>query len=488
MPILTNVNFDVPQRKVLGITGASGSGKSMTALSIMGLVGFYENVQIHGQVNYLGRNLLDNSPTEWQKMRGKVMSLIIQQPEAALNPVKKIGNQLSEALTNHIKGISKTEIRQLVNVLLHDVGLTETERIFKSYPHELSGGQLQRVVIAMAIAHQPEIIIADEATSSLDAETSKEIVQLLINLQQKRQSTLIFITHDMVLLREISDYILLLKDGRVADYFSKEDLTTQKLALETAEYMNAGKFASRSNWVSNETESALNIQSLSKTFYKPTWLFWKKGQAEVVLKDITLSVTKGKMLGILGVSGSGKTTLAKIIAGILPATEGEILFKGQKISQTLLADSSLIRRQIQIVMQDALTSMNPKIKIGDQWREVIKYYALAKSEIEINALVHKILLEFSLPPSVLDKYPIQLSGGQRQRAALARTLLVEPELVIFDESLSALDVFNQQKMISLIIALQESRQFTGIFIAHDRALVNALCHEIIVIDQGEIVQ
>lgn len=488
-PILKNVNFDIPKGKILGITGPSGSGKSMTALSLMGLVSFFNHLEIKGEIIYQNANLLENTPIAWRKLRGKTIALIIQQPEAALNPVKKVGDQILECFMLHQYKKNSADFKESVLELLHEVGLAEVDRIYHSYPHELSGGQLQRIVIAMAIVHRPDIIIADEATSSLDSKIAIEIMELLLKLQKKFQSTLVFISHDMGMLKEIADHILLLKNGEVADFFSKEDFQLRRLSSDTMSYLNAGSFENRAAYITTkDVQKCLEIHDLNKIYYQPSWLFWKKGKAKEVLSSIHLTLETGKMLGVLGESGSGKTTLAKIIAGIIPSSTGSILFQGLNIAQNSFRKNPLLRRKIQMVLQDALTSMNPKMKIAAQWEEVINYYSLAINKEEITSKMNDLLNEFSLPHDILDKYPIQLSGGQRQRAALARTLLLQPDLIIFDESLSALDVFNQQRMINLIINLQSRRHFTGIFISHDVKLIKALCHEVIVLDNGRIVK
>lgn len=486
--ILTNISFDVTEGNVFGITGSSGSGKSMTALSLMGLAEFYDNISMNGQIYYNEMDLLRCSDKARNKLRGNEISLIMQHPESALNPVKRVGDQIKESIIIHQPSLPKADITRHIDDLLKDVGFSDISRIYQSYPHELSGGQLQRIVIAMSIANKPKVIIADEATSSLDTQTALEIIELLMNCQKKYHATLIIITHEIELLKKIADHIIILKDGKIVDQISREDLNNVNLSPEASQYLNAILQESRPWYGSMESEICLELKGISKEFYKSSWLFWEKGVTTKVLMDINIDLKAGSMLGLLGKSGSGKTTLAKIITGIIPANSGEIRFDGRLISPSFLERNQQLRSCIQMIFQDALTSMNPKIKIGDQWREVIKQHSPDKNKEDVALKIQNFLEEFSLPESILSKYPIQISGGQRQRAALARTFLAEPQLIVFDESLSALDVFNQQKMVKFIIELQERKHFTGIFISHDPKLIKALCHEVAIIEGGIIIE
>lgn len=485
--IIKNVSFQVPMGKVLGITGASGSGKSMTALAMMGLANFYKDIHVSGQMFFENKEISNATPKEWSAIRGCQMALILQQPESVLNPVKKIGKQLVEAVLLHQNKIQHTEIINKATDLLAKVGLEDTQRILSSFPHELSGGQLQRIVIAMALINDPKIIIADEATSSLDNQTAADVIKLLKDHQRQYQTTLVFISHNMALLKDIADKILLFKDGEVVDDFVIEDMQSGNLSSYAHSYMNASKIKDREDEPISDENISLSVKNLSKTFYNSSWRFWEKKVGNFVLSDVSFDIRAGKMLGVLGPSGSGKTTLAKIITGIISSTDGVIYLGKDQLSKHKLERDRTLRRKVQMVMQDALSSMNPKIKIGEQWQEVLVHVKSTLANKDIHKKLLEILDEYGLPTGILDKYPVQLSGGQRQRAALARTLLMEPTLVVFDESLSALDVFNQHKMVELIIQLQEKHRFTGIFISHDPALIRSICHEVVVLEKGCII-
>jgi len=488
--ILKNISFFVPHGKILGITGESGSGKSMTALSLMGLSSGISGINMSGQIIFEEVDISKYSEKQWQKLRGKRISIIFQEPEAALNPLIRCGYQIMEAISIHNKKWTRKKLRDTSEDLLLKVGFKEITRIFNAYPHELSGGQLQRVVIAIAVANKPDIIIADEPTSSLDKNTASEIIKLLKNLQSQDGHTLIIITHDIELLKEISHHIILIKDGAVTDDFENSgslpngisDYAKNYLALSSQEMTFREINSIKPNVI-------LRASQLSK-IYKNYGLFgFLRKEEKKVLADISFILNSGAILGILGESGSGKTTLGKIISGIITSSSGNIIFKDQQISKSRLTEDRQLRKSIQIIFQDSYHSFNPKQTIGEIIGEVVTYYDLAKSEKDKELLIDQTLSNFSLDAGVHKrKFASQLSGGQRQRIALARTLLLKPEIVIFDESLSALDKINQQKIITLIIKLQKDYDFSGIFITHDSELIKKLCTHVMILDQGRLIE
>lgn len=488
VPILEDINFDIEKGKVFGITGQSGSGKSMTALSLMGLTRFYPNVFMSGSVIFKERDVLKMDNTSLSGLRGRNISLILQNPEAALNAVMKCGDQIYEAIRIHNRHLNSGSIREQVMRLLDEVGLKDTKRMFDAYPHELSGGQQQRVIIAMAIANNPDIIIADEATASLDANTANDIIKLLLELKNRYGTALIFITHDIQLLLKISDRIMIIEEGKVRANFSADATDISNLPEEIKNYVNETVKIERRQDFDKDNGQYLTVQNIMLEYVKKPLFFWGKKTVTKVLNNVSFTLDSATMLGILGESGSGKTSLAKIIVGIISATSGELIVNGKSLSKKDFEQNPGIRRKIQYVFQDALTSLNPKMTIGDQWMEVLQYHNIIKDQKQAKERLKEMMEEFVLPELVFDKYPNQVSGGQLQRAALIRTLLTEPDLVIFDESLSALDALNQQKMINIIIRAQKKWKFSAIFISHDPKLICAMCHKVILLEHGNIIQ
>ena len=488
VPILEDINFEVEKGQVFGITGQSGSGKSMTALSLIGLTRFYPNVFVKGTVIFKENDVLKMDNTSLSRIRGMNISLILQNPEAALNAVIRCGDQICESISIHNKHLNAGNIKEKVIRLLDEVGLNDSKRIFDAYPHELSGGQQQRVVIAMAIANNPDIIIADEATSSLDANTANDIIKLLLELKTRYGTTLIFITHDVQLLLKIADRIMIMEGGKIVANVTSDPTGNTELPEVINNYVNESAKINRREAINENDNQFLVVQHITLEYVKKPLFFWGKHTTTKVLNDINFTLNKGTTLGIFGESGSGKTSIAKIIVGIVPATSGEILVNGKTLSKKDFEQSPGIRRKIQYVFQDALTSLNPKLTIGEQWMEVLQYHKIIKDKKQAKERLKDIMEEFVLPALVFDKYPYQVSGGQLQRVALIRTLLTEPDLVIFDESLSALDAFNQQKMVNIIIRAQKKWMFSAIFISHDPKLICAMCHKVILLDHGSIIQ
>jgi peptide/nickel transport system ATP-binding protein len=490
IPILNNLSFSVSKGQTLGITGASGSGKSMTALSLMGLAGCLDNIDVTGEILFEDHDLIKLTDRAWAKIRGRRISMIFQQPQAALNPLMKCGNQITEAICIHYPEMDKKSAQTKTNELLKQVGLQDTKRMYNAYPHELSGGQLQRVVIAMAISNEPDIIIADEPTSSLDAGTAADIIKLLKNIQLQSKNTFIIITHDIHLLCRISDQIILIKDGAIEADFENKGFDASDFSAYTKEYFELS-LAKNEFRKSNASENSilLEVQSVSKSYATSSFFSLFPALKHHVLHDIHLNLKSGSILGILGASGSGKTTLGKIIAGIIDADKGMLSYKSKAISKLKLSTDKVLRKNIQLIFQDSYSSFNPKQTVGQILREVISFHSLANSHRERDEIIDGLMTQLMLNKNtILDRYPDQLSGGQRQRIAIGRTLLLKPDIIIFDESLSALDQFNQQNIIDLIIQLQNEYGFSGIFISHDPNLVKALCTEVMILDQGKSVE
>ena len=487
IPIVQDFNLNIHEGETIAISGESGSGKSVSALSLMGLTGFYPGMSARGQVVIDGVNMLEENETAWANIRGKFISIVFQQALSALNPVLTIGNQLKEAIQIHQPDLSSQDIIIKAKALLNETGLTETDRMLRSYPHELSGGQLQRIVISMAIAHKPKIIIADEATSSLDEQTATEIIALLKRIQAKNGTALIIISHDFRQLIDVCDRLLIIHQGKVTDEISSDQIRSGNMTELSKAYILADQLLTKRNALGQGVDTLLKIENLSKSYKKSASAFWKKPNIIKALQNISFTVSSGEILGIMGPSGSGKSTIAKIISGLIDASDGQIIFEDRPLSKKDLEENKLLRKSIQMVAQDALSSMNPSMAIGEQWMEVLLFHKIAKSKTEACTIIDQKMKEFDLPEDTKSKYPVQLSGGQLQRAALMKNLLLNPKLVIFDESLSALDRPNQVRMINLIKDLQAKTQFSGIFISHDPLLIQSISHRYFTLENGMII-
>mgnify|MGYP001259499893 CR=1 FL=1 len=486
IPILKDINFELEENSILGITGESGSGKSMTALSILNLHDPTDGLKISGSINFNGSELLSLSEKEYATIRGNKISIIFQNPDAALNPVIKCGKQIEEILKIHQPKASKATLNLKCIDLLQSVGFDDFEHILNAYPFELSGGQQQRIVIAIAIANQPDIIIADEPTSNLDASTSSEIIDLLLDIKKRNKCSLIFISHDVRLLSKISNQIVLIKDGLIVDDISNQNGIAAPFQDYVESYFKMTLPVKTQITKIESIEPFIVLKQICKS-YNSGWWFSKKNTS-VILREISFSVNKGAVLGVIGKTGSGKSTLAKILAGVIDATNGSVLVNDTPVNVDVFKQNKALRRSVQLVQQDSYHAFNPLYSVSEILSEVIDLYRLAPAEEDKKELIKKTLVEFGLPEDTLKKLPSQLSGGQRQRLAIARALLLSPSVIIFDESLSALDMGNQIKILTLIEELRNKYQFTTIFISHDPMLINYISDEVIVLDSGRIIE
>lgn len=483
--LLDNVSFSVRKDSILGITGESGSGKSMTAKSIMKLLDEKNDFIVDGQLFYKGKDLNHSNDQELNRIRGKEISIIFQQPESIFNPIMRCGKQIFEAIQTHQR-LSNINIKKKVNTLLTSVGLEDTNRIYHSYPYQLSGGQLQRVAIAMAICNDPSIIIADEATSSLDENLKKGIIDLLLNIKKQTHCAIIFITHDLKLLTQISESILMIKDGKVVDCYKVNEVNAMVSDYTTSYLKNSIEIMEYRKYESQETYLALEFSHVYKSYdrYRLYPFFRKSNQA---LADVSLELPKGMILGILGESGSGKSTIAKILVGLEEANSGFFLLNGVNVASNYLKNKKQIAKNIQMVFQDAASSLNPKHNIRYILNEVLNNF-YNWSEEEKEKTIVDLFEKMSLNIDILDRYPDELSGGQKQRICLARVLFIKPAIIVFDESLSALDVINQKKMMDLILDLHKAFGFSAMFISHDPLLIKYLCSHVIKMEKGKIIQ
>jgi peptide/nickel transport system ATP-binding protein len=505
------ISFDIPVNGTVALVGESGSGKSVTALAILGLLPKENStVSPDGRVVYGGRNLLALAPGELQKLRGADISMIFQDPTSSLNPVFTVGFQLAEVLTKH-RGMTGREARSRALELLREVGIPEPETKIDAYPFQLSGGQQQRVMIAIAIACEPNLLIADEPTTALDVTIQKQILELIAALQKRLRMSVLFITHDLALVGEVADYVVVMREGEIREQGTVEkifeaprDAYTRALMLCRPQLarrprrlpviddflkpgpLAGGGFEERGRGLRGDEEIILEARHLGKSFYSREGLFGKREFKAV--KDVSFKLARGKTLGIVGESGSGKTTVALTLLRLRGATSGEVLFDGEDLLSITQKEAMPYRRRIQIVFQNPYASLNPRFTIGQLLMEPLQVHRIGSSESERRESVHKLLEEVGLPEVSFFKYPHEFSGGQRQRIAIARCLTMKPEVLVCDEAVSALDVSVQAQVLNLLQDLQDEYHMSYIFISHDLAVVKYMADQVMVMNEGEIVE
>jgi peptide/nickel transport system ATP-binding protein len=505
------IDFDIPVNSTVALVGESGSGKSVTALAILGLLP-KENSKVHpgGQVLYGGRNLLALPPSELQKLRGVDISMIFQEPMTSLNPVFTAGFQLMEVLTKHL-GLTNGQARARAIELFREVGIPEPEARIDAYPFQLSGGQQQRVMIAIAIACEPKLLIADEPTTALDVTIQKQILELIADLQKRRHMSVLFITHDLALVGEIADYVVVMREGEIREkgkveqiFEAPQDAYTRALLLcrpqltrrpsrlpVIDDFMNPGPAAredipERRRGLRGDEEIILEVRHLGKSFYSREGLFGKREFKAV--KDVSFKLAKGKTLGVVGESGSGKTTVALTLLRLREASGGEVLFDGKDLLSIPQKEARQYKRRIQIVFQNPYASLNPRFTVGQLLMEPLQVHRIGSSESERRDMVYKLLEEVGLPDASFHKYPHEFSGGQRQRIAIARCLTMKPDVLICDEAVSALDVSVQAQVLNLLQDLQDEYKMSYIFISHDLAVVKYMADQVMVMNGGEVVE
>jgi len=488
---LKNIAFRIDRGESLGIVGESGSGKSVTSLSLLDLYRDSPQVSYKGQViiriddQEVRVNDIDNKAL--QNIRGNHIGLVLQEPGSALNPVRKCGPQIIEALKRHSTQ-GDTDHKAVVLKTFEEVALSDIDRIYDSYPHELSGGQLQRVCIAMAIVGKPDLLICDEVTSALDVTIQKEIIDLLIRLRKDLGLTLLFISHDLDVVRELCDRIIIMSDGEIVEEGNVEEVFNNPTTTYTKELLNNKPSISPKlvkEYKHQEESKILEIKSLSHAYKSKSRSLFKAAKLDWVLNDVTFSLHRGEILGIVGESGSGKSTLAKSIVGIIDPTQGAINYINQNHQAEKMG--SVPRRDIQLVFQDPYSSLNPSMSIGRGLYELLQFHRIVpKTDIKnrISSLLHQV----GLSDNYYNRLPRELSGGQRQRICLAKALALEPKILLCDECVSALDVTVQSKILQLLLDLRRDLDLSILFISHDLAVINEICDRVLVMENGSIVE
>lgn len=481
--VVKGLNLKIEPGQTMCLVGESGSGKSLSALSVMGLL---PNVlsPIAGSILLKGENLLDASAHRMRSLRATSMSMIFQEPMTALNPVARVGQQIEEVLEFH-SDISQSARRSRVKEMMEAVHLPDVDKMYNSFPHQLSGGQRQRIMIAMALIMSPQLLIADEPTTALDVTTQAQILSLIRELREEHGAAVLFITHDMGVVSEIADDVTVLKLGEVMETQSIDNL----LRYPQTDYTRALLQSVPSQVPRPERNKTsegivLATNDLCKTYDSAGFL--KKARQVKAAQGVSISLMKGRTLGIVGESGSGKSTVARCIMRLIDPTSGSIMIGGRDIATLSQKELKPHRKKIQIVFQDPMRSLNPRIEVGQSIIEGPLNFGVPRNTAMARA--RELLELVGLPASAVDRFPHQFSGGQRQRIAIARALAMDPDVLVADEAVSALDVSVQAQVLDLLAELQERLGLGILFITHDLGVAAQICDDVLVMQNGQVVE
>ncbi|AUM26443.1 ABC transporter ATP-binding protein [Acinetobacter pittii] len=512
------ITFDIPANTTVALVGESGSGKSVTSLATMGLLPVGQSkIDEQSKIIFEGKDLLSLSRKDMRKICGKDIAMIFQEPMSSLNPVFTVGNQIAEVLCLHM-GLSRKQARQRVLELLKEVGIPSPETKIDAYPNQLSGGQQQRVMIAMAIACEPKLLIADEPTTALDVTIQKQIIDLLESLRKRRQMSMLFITHDLALVGEIADKVIVMRHGEIREQGAAEqvleqpkDVYTRALLYcrpqmsqrpyrlpVTSDFMrqeedvlveqsfDVSEIPERKRGLNGDEKIILEVKDLKKSFYSRKGLFGKEEFQAV--KGVSFKLAKGKTLGLVGESGSGKTTVGLLLMRLHQASGGQAFIEGKDILSLTEKEFAKYQRKIQIIFQNPYASLNPRFTIRQILLEPMQIHNIGKDDAERKQIALGLLERVNLPEQAYYRYPHEFSGGQRQRIAIARCLTLKPEILICDESVSALDVSVQAQVLNLLQDLQDEFGLSYIFISHDLSVVKYISDQVMVMNHGEVVE
>jgi peptide/nickel transport system ATP-binding protein len=508
---IKGISFDVPQNATVALVGESGSGKSVSSLAVMGLLPQETTiVDPQSSVRFDGRELLRLPVAERRKLCGKDIAMIFQEPMSSLNPVFTVGFQIGEVLRQHL-GMNARRARARTLELLDEVGIPDPAHKIDAYPSQMSGGQQQRVMIAMAIACEPKLLIADEPTTALDVTIQKQIMELIAALQKKHRMSVLFITHDLGLVGEIADRVIVMRHGEVREegsaaqvFGAPRDAYTQALlhcrptldsrpvrlpVIDDFLNGNADPLAvrpQRARGYAPDDENVLVVNNLAKSFSLRQGLFGKR--AFHAVKDVSFTLPRGKTLGVVGESGSGKTTVGLTLLRLHRATGGSAHFDGRDLFAMSDKEYAAYKRRIQIIFQNPYASLNPRFTVGQILLEPMRIHGIGVDDRERTNTVHALLERVGLPAQAFGRYPHEFSGGQRQRIAIARCLTMKPEILVCDESVSALDVSVQAQVLNLLQDLQDEYKLSYIFISHDLSVVRYIADRVMVMHQGSVVE
>ncbi|MFY0603956.1 MAG: ABC transporter ATP-binding protein [Flavobacteriaceae bacterium] len=509
--VVKNVSFQLEKNEILGVVGESGSGKSVTSLGILGLLSS-NNAKIEGEIIFQGADIVTYEAKDFLNIRGKKIGMIFQEPMSSLNPTLQCGYQVSEVFRQHTN-LSSKEIKEEVIELFKKVKLPRPSNIYASYPHQLSGGQKQRIMIAIAIACKPDLLIADEPTTALDVTVQREIIQLLQEIQHETKMGILFISHDLALVSEIANKVVVMHKGVIVEQGLSSTIFNQPKENYTKALINSKpSLNSRhkvlptvKDFIENSVNDTLytkeerdkfhhkiydlppliEIINLEKYYIsKGSW--FKKRSVVKAVNDVSFKIYEGETLGLVGESGCGKTTLGRTILNLETATSGRVLYRGNDITKLKKYELKNLRKEIQIIFQDPFSSLNPRITIGKAIMEPMKVYGILSTDKERKTYVLELLKEVGLEATYFNRYPHEFSGGQRQRIGVARTIALQPRIIICDESVSALDVSVQAQVLNLLNRLKSTYNFTYIFISHDLSVVKYMADQLVVMNKGKI--
>lgn len=486
---VSDLSFTLEAGRTIAIVGESGSGKSVACYSLLGLLPSPPARVAAGRAFYNGQDLLKMRPEQLRRVRGTEMGLVFQDAMTALNPNMTIARQLMEPLQVHA-GLGRAEARKRAQAALEEVGIHQAAQRLDSYPFEFSGGMRQRVMIAMALINRPKLLIADEPTTALDVTVQAQILALLKDLQQRHNLAMIFISHDLAVVANIADHVLVMQAGQVVEqgtvtkvFYNAQHLYTQKLLQAIP-----GSAKPLEKRVSCNAEDCLQVEGLCKSFGgQPQWFSRGKSAKIVAVEPTSFAIKKGEILGLVGESGSGKSTLGRCILQLMHSDSGRVRLFGQELTALSERELRVARAGFQMIFQDPYASLNPRLTVFDALAEPLKVHGLVRGK-DLLPRVHQLMDEVGLSRQMVRKYPHEFSGGQRQRIAIARALAVKPRFIVADEPVSALDVTIQAQILELLLELSHRHQLTLLFISHDLAVVRYLADRVAVMYRGQVVE
>lgn len=479
VPAVRNLSYDLEQGEVLGIVGESGSGKSVSCYSLLGLIPCPPGRIESGTAQFAGGDLLRCTEDQLRAIRGSQIAMIFQDPMTSLNPYLRIGEQMMEPLLYH-RGIRRAAARARAIELLEEVGIRDPLHTIDAHPHEFSGGMRQRVMIAMALIAEPQLLIADEPTTALDVTVQRQILDLINDLRRRRNLAVIYISHDLGVVAALADHVLVMQDGHVVERGPAHQLFAAPEHEYTRKLLAAIPHGAKSAPDHSRPEPVLVANDVTTRFHGRT-------NDVVAVNNVSFELRRGEVLGLVGESGSGKSTLGRSILGLIRPDGGSVRFDGTELVGLAAKQLRPLRRRMQMIFQDPYASLNPRMSIFDAIAEPLQVHGLA-DRASIGTQVLNIMDEVGLARAYVRKYPHEFSGGQRQRIAIGRAIATRPELVIADEPVSSLDVTIQKQILELLLQLVESHQLTMLFISHDLAVVRSICDRVMVMHRGCIVE